>query len=98
MVVGDTDALARCDWDGATLQLRPERTARYRTLDGQGYGWDCVLVGGSAWFLDDGEGSDGYAGTLRGKGVATAPLHLVRVDLADASVAMAEVCGLPPAA
>jgi outer membrane protein assembly factor BamB len=27
--------------------------------------------------------------------VATAPLHLVRVDLADGTVAMAEVCGQP---
>jgi outer membrane protein assembly factor BamB len=27
--------------------------------------------------------------------VATAPLHLIRVDLADGSVALAEVCGRP---
>jgi len=29
-------------------------------------------------------------GTLRGKGVATAPLHLVRGDLAEGTAAMAE--------
>jgi hypothetical protein len=93
-VVGDTSLLV-VRWDGRRLALVPDRTVRYRTLDGQGYGWDCVIAGGSAWFLDDGEGSDAYAGTLRGKGVATAPLHLVRIGLRDGGVAMAEVCGLP---
>jgi hypothetical protein len=91
-VVGDTSLLV-VRWDGARLHLEADRTVRYRTLDGQGYGWDCVLAGGHAWFLDDGEGSEAYAGTLRGKGVATAPLHLVRVDLATGELALAEVCG-----
>jgi hypothetical protein len=94
VVVGDTSLLF-VTWAGDRLALDADRTVRYRTLDGQGYGWDCVLVGGAAWFLDDGEGSEGYTGTLRGHGVATAPLHLVRVDLADGSLAMAEVSGLP---
>ena len=93
-VVGDTSLLV-VRWDGRRLALDPDRTVRYRTLEGQGYGWDCVIAGGSAWFLDDGEGSDAYAGTLRGKGVATAPLHLVRVGLRDGALAMAEVSGLP---
>ena len=68
---------------------------RYRTLEGQTYGWDCVLAGGAAWFLDDGDGSERFSGTLRGHGVSTAPLHLVRVDLGTGEVAMAEVCGQP---
>ena len=93
-VVGDTSLLA-VDWDGARLRLDPERSVRYRTVEGQGYGWDCVISGGRAWFLDNGEGAEGYAGTLRGKGVARAPLHLVRIDLATGELAMAEVCGLP---
>lgn len=93
-VVGDTSLLV-VTWDGRTLTLAGDRTVRYRTLEGQGYGWDCVLAGGSAWFLDDGEGSEAYAGTLRGKGVATAPLHLVRIGLDDGSLAMVEVCGRP---
>jgi hypothetical protein len=94
VVVGDTSLLFVA-WDGRSLALQPDRTARYRTMGGQGYGWDCVLAGGAAWFLDDGEGSEGYTGTLRGHGVATAPLHLVRVDLATNEVTMAEVCGRP---
>lgn len=93
-VVGDTH-LFRLHWDGAGLTRDEAFTARYRTLEGQTYGWDCVLAAGAAWFLDDGEGSEHYTGTLRGHGVSTAPLHLVRVDLATAEVATVEVCGLP---
>lgn len=93
-VVGDTH-LFRVGWDGGRLTLDDAFTARYRTLDGQTYGWDCVLAAGAAWFLDDGEGSDGYDGTLRGHGASTAPLHLVRVDLATGAVRLAEVCGRP---
>ena len=92
VVVGDTSLLV-VQWDGARLHLVADRTVRYRTMDGQGYGWDAVLAGGAAWFLDDGEGSEAYAGTLRGAGVATAPLHLVRVVLDDGSLALTEVCG-----
>jgi outer membrane protein assembly factor BamB len=93
-VVGDTSLLVVA-WDGRRLALEADRTVRYRTMDGQGYGWDCVIAGGSAWFLDDGEGSEGYSGTLRGHGVATAPLHLVRSDLATGDLALAEVSGQP---
>lgn len=93
-VVGDTHLL-RVAWDGAHLALDERFAARYRTEEGQTYGWDCVLAAGAAWFLDDGEGSEHYTGTLRGHGVSTAPLHLVRVDLGTAEVTMAEVCGRP---
>jgi hypothetical protein len=92
-VVGDT-SLLRVRWDG---RLHPDERppVRYRTLAGQTYGWDCVIALGAAWFLDDGEGSEGYTGTLFGHGVSAAPLHLVRVDLARGTVTMAEVCGRP---
>lgn len=93
-VVGDT-SLLRARWDGRALHLDDAFTARYRTLEGQTYGWDCVLAAGAAWFLDDGDGSERYSGTLRGNGLSTAPLHLVRVDLATREVTMAEVCGKP---
>ena len=92
-VVGDT-SLLRATWNGTTLALDGFRS-RYRTLDGQTYGWDCVIAGGHAWFLDDGDGSEAFSGTLRGHGLSTAPLHLVRVDLGSGDVAMAEVSGLP---
>jgi hypothetical protein len=93
-VVGDT-SLLRVRWDGRRLALDDALAARYRTLEGQSYGWDCVLAAGHAWFLDDGDGSERFDGTLRGKGLSTAPLHLVRVDVAAGDVAMVEICGLP---
>lgn len=97
-VVGDT-SLLRVRWsaDSASLTLDSEfsTAARYRTMDGQTFGWDCVIAGHHAWFLDDGDGSEGYDGTLRGKGLSTAPLHLVRVSLDSGEVALAEICGRP---
>lgn len=93
-VVGDT-TLFRARWDGTQLELDPAPRARYRTVDGQTYGWDAVIDDGAAWFLDNGFGSERYAGTFRGVGVSTAPLHLVRVDLADGGVRLAEICGRP---
>ena len=93
-VVGDT-SLFRLRWDGRRLRVDGDFTARYRTRDGQTYGWDCVLAAGAAWFLDDGEGTERFAGSFRGVGVSTAPLSLVRVDLCTGKVASAEVCGRP---
>jgi len=93
-VVGDT-RLSRVRWNGTRLAVDDDFRAVYRTIDGQTYGWDCVLAAGHAWFLDDGEGSERFNGTLRGNGVSTAPLHLARVDLATGAVALAEVCGRP---
>ncbi len=93
MVVGDT-SLLRIRWDGR-LRADDLPPSRYRSVPGQTYGWDCVIALGAAWFLDDGEGSETYDGTLYGHGVSTAPLHLVRVDLADGACTLTEVCGSP---
>lgn len=93
-VVGDT-SLFRLQWDGSGLRLDGDLVAPYRTLDGQTYGWDPVLALGAAWFLDDGEGTDRYNGSFRGQGISTAPLHVVRVDLATGDVSLTEVCGEP---
>lgn len=93
-VVG-VDHLLRARWDGTHLTLDPDFRPRYRTIDGQTYGWDAVLDAGAAWFLDNGAGSEGYAGTFRGRGISPAPLHLVRVDLVSGAVDLREICGLP---
>jgi hypothetical protein len=93
-IVGDS-SLFRARWDGATIALDSDFQPRYRTIDGQTYGWDAVIDGGAAWFLDNGAGSERYAGTFRGQGISTAPLHLVRVDLATGAVGLTEICGLP---
>lgn len=95
VVVGDT-RLLRVRWTGAELVLDTSiGEAVYRTLPGQTYGWDAVLDAGAAWFLDDGAGSERYAGSFRGLGVSSSPLHLVRVGLDDGAVSLTEVCGLP---
>ena len=93
-VVGD-HSMFRLAWNGASLELDPTFTPRYRTIEGQTYGWDAVLALGAAWFLDNGGGSENYVGTFRGQGISPAPLHLVRVDLETAAVALTEICGLP---
>jgi len=92
-VVGTT-RVWRLRWAGGGLLLDTDFRPQYVTQPGQTYGWDPVLAGGAAWFLDNGEGSERYAGTFRGMGTHVAPLHLVRVDLATGAVDLHEVCGL----
>ena len=84
-----------CGGTGTDLTLDDEFRPRYRTLAGQTHGWDAVLALGAAWFLDNGAGSENYAGTLRDQGSSTAPLHLVRVDLDTGDVTLTDVCGRP---
>jgi hypothetical protein len=87
--------LLRVHWDGARLVPDEGFRARYRTLAGQTYGWDCVLAAGAAWFLDNGDGAEQFSGTLRGHGRSSAPLHLVRVDCTTGDVTLTEVCSRP---
>jgi hypothetical protein len=93
-VVGDT-SLLRVSWRGGRLVPDPGFRAAYRTVEGQTYGWDCVLALGAAWFLDDGDGTTGFDGSFEDRGISSAPLHLVRVDLASGAVTLTEICGLP---
>lgn len=93
IVVGHTQVW-QVHWDGQRLSL-DDVAPRYRTIDGQTYGWDAVIANGAAWFLDNGEGSERFAGTFRGVGTNAAPLHLVRADLTTGAVELAEICGLP---
>jgi len=93
-VVGDT-RLHRVRWDGACLALDESFDAPYRTVPGQTYGWDAVISPDAAWFLDNGRGTEAYAGSLRGCGTSAAPLHLVRVDLVTGAVTLTEVSGQP---
>jgi hypothetical protein len=103
-VVGESRVhRVRFDPRAATLALDPAWSPPYRTLEGQTFGWDIVLADGSGWFLDNGEGSEEFGGSFRGKGRSSAPLHLVRVrlphapglDPATESVELVEVCGEP---
>jgi hypothetical protein len=89
-----SQTLRRLRWDGIELRLDDGFAPHYRSEAGQTYGWDAVIALGAAWFLDNGFGAERYAGTFRGQGVNTAPLHVVRVDLATGRVDLTEICGL----
>ncbi len=83
-VVGD-HTIFRYRYERGALSRDESWDFRYRTLpDGeQSYGWDPVIAGGSAWFMDNGQND--FRGRFRDTGVATGPLHLVRVSLDDAT-------------
>ncbi len=89
-----TTALWRATWNGSSL-IRDNFRAEYRHSAGQTYGWDAVIIDSCAWFLDNGESTHRFAGTLRGVGTSTTPLHLVRVRLDTGEVSLTEICGLP---
>ena len=87
-VVG-VDSLLRYGWDGTGLSAEPTLAARYRTRSGQSFGWDAVITDEAAWFMDQGAGSERYAGSFVGLGAAggnEGPVHLVRVDLVTGAV------------
>jgi hypothetical protein len=81
-LVGD-HTISRWDWDGGELVRDEGWELRYRTRPDQGYGWDVVLAGGHAWFMDNGDHD--YVTTMLGAGRSAGPVHLVRVSLADAA-------------
>lgn len=96
-VVGDR-RLFRVAWDPVALRLTLDEgfTTGYLDQPGQTFGWDTVLAGGSAWFLDNGEGTTNFGPSFLGKGVSSAPLHLVRVPLdGERRAELTEICGLP---
>ncbi len=95
-VIGDTHAM-RLTWNSARCELTMDEawTQRYLLHEGQTFGWDTVIEDGYAWFLDDGEGTSAFGPSFRGKGVSTAPLHLVRIPLAGGQPQLFEVCGKP---
>jgi hypothetical protein len=86
--------LFRLAWDGRTLERDPHWSHRYRERPDQSYGWDVVIEGGHAWFMD--QGAHEYAGTMLGAGVAHGAIRLHRVSLTDAhDHDSVEISGLP---
>ncbi len=83
-VVGD-HTIFRYRYEAGALTIDESWRFRYRTDDdaAQSYGWDPVIADGSAWFMDNGDNT--FRGTFKDTGVATGPLHLFRVSLADAN-------------
>jgi hypothetical protein len=83
-VVGD-HTIFRYRYESGVLGRDRDWQHTYRTLgdDVQSYGWDPVIAGGSAWFMDNGENT--FQLSFKGFGVASGPLHVVRVSLDDAA-------------
>jgi hypothetical protein len=86
----------RLHWDRAARRLRPDPGWRvdYAGDAGCTHGWDAVIDGTHAWFMDNGEHR--YLTTMVGAGVGRAANRLVRVSLSDPRDRVAiEVSGLP---
>jgi hypothetical protein len=96
-VVG-THTVFRYVWNGTKLEHDDSWSVRYRTDADQSYGWDPVVRAGALWWMDNGDGATGAAGTgsMRGVGVAAGPVHLYMAALGDQNdVQRVEVCGQP---
>jgi hypothetical protein len=97
-VIGDYHAM-RLRWDAARTELTLDEDwhVPYLSFDRQTFGWDAVIDAGSAWFLDNGEGTSAFGPSFHGKGTSPSPLHLIRipVDGAAAEPEYLEVCGKP---
>jgi hypothetical protein len=94
-VIGE-DSAFRYRWDARATSVELDESWRvpYRTRADQSYGWDVVIDGGHAWFMDNGDHT--YDRTMAGKGVRPGPVHLVRASLANAAdVELIEISGLP---
>jgi hypothetical protein len=90
-VVGAT-TLWRYRWDGERLSRDQDWRVRYHGGPGHSYGWDAVIAGGHVWVMDN--GAHDYGSTMRGAGVASGPVRLIRVSCSDSSdVEMIEVSG-----
>ena len=86
----------RLTWDGSRLEIDRDWQPLYRTRPDaeQSYGWDAVIADGSAWFLDNGDNI--FTRSFRGGGVASGPIHLVRIALdAPGEVSAFAPFGLP---
>ena len=85
----------RYHWNDAAARLERDVSWQwnYAASGQQSFGWDMVLDGHNAWFMDNGRHR--YLYTMRKAGVSATPNRLLRVSMRDASDSAAqEVCGL----
>ena len=75
----------RYHWDEAAQTLRRDADWSWDYVGNthQSYGWDAVIDGHNAWFMDN--GLHRYRITMRGAGVRQTPNRLLRVSLEDAT-------------
>lgn len=94
-VVG-VHSIMRYHWSAAhhSLQLDAHWRFDYIGDTGQTHGWDVVLDGHNAWFMDNGQHR--YVWRMTGAGVSRTANRLIRVSLSDCLDHMAlDVSGLP---
>jgi hypothetical protein len=76
-------SIFRYRWTGETLARDPGWRFNYVGQTPQSHGWDVVLDGAQAWFMDNGRHR--YRTSMIGRGVVPTPNRLVRVSLADSA-------------
>jgi hypothetical protein len=78
-------SIFRLHWDQAaqSLRLDPHWRWDYIGQSAQSYGWDVVIDGHSAWFMDNGQHR--YRINMHGAGVSRTANRLLRVSLQDCS-------------
>jgi hypothetical protein len=87
-------SIFRYHWSDASAGLEFDATWRYDYIGNstQTYGWDVVLDGQHAWFMDNGKHR--YQFRMVGAGVNPSPNRLIRVSLSDAGDHnILEICG-----
>lgn len=89
-------SIFRYHWDDAAQTLRPDPDWQWDYIGNtaQSYGWDVVLDGQNAWFMDN--GLHRYRINMLGAGVRPSANRLLRVSLTDArDHANIDISGLP---
>jgi hypothetical protein len=92
--VGDR-SIFRYHWQSLKAKLEIDDSWRipYLINEMQTHGWDVVLDGVNAWFMDNGRHT--YKRHMLGQGVSPMPCHLIRVSIRDQSdYDIEEICGL----
>ena len=87
-------SIFRYHWSEASAALEFDATWRFDYIgnSSQTFGWDVVLDGQHAWFMDNGKHR--YRFRMVGAGVSRTPNRLIRVSLTDASDhQILDVCG-----
>ena len=88
-------SIFRYHWSDSDQRLLFDLTWRFDYVGSsrQTYGWDVVLDGQHAWFMDNGKHR--YFHKMIGAGVSTTPNRLIRVSMSDADDHTSlDVCGL----
>ena len=89
-------SIFRYHWNEASSRLEQDPHWRFDYIanTAQTFGWDVVIDGRHAWFMDNGKHR--YFHTMIGAGVSRTANRLLRVSLTDATDHRAlDVCGLP---